>query len=94
MRRSPAIYPCQPEQPSTGPRPACKGIYRPLLLGGGLLSLLERNGEAEGIGVFPAKLICATDEIRPMAHEFSRLATGNMGTICADVQGRPWLELS
>jgi hypothetical protein len=61
---------------------------------GFLLCLNELARSMAFIGIFSAKLIGVTDEIRSMAHDVSRVVIENMGAISADVHGRPWFKLS
>ena len=61
---------------------------------GFLLCLNELGRSMAFIGIFSAKLIGVTDEIRSVAHDVSRVVVENMGELSADVQGRPWFKLS
>ena len=61
---------------------------------GFLLCLNELARSMALIGIFSAKLIGVTDEIRSVAHDVSRVVIENMGAISADVHGRPWFKLS
>lgn len=61
---------------------------------GFLLCLNELARPMAFIGVFSAKLIGVTDEIRNAANGISRMLAENIGGISADVQGRPWFDLN
>jgi hypothetical protein len=61
---------------------------------GFLLCLNEMARSMAFIGVFSARLIGVSDEIRHSAENVSRLLVENIGGISADVRGRPWFSLS